>query len=493
MGRNKDKSTEDSGSRKQRKKAKSKSKSKSKSASAEDLFDDDNNGASDVDASSSGRGSSRSQTNAPAGRSRITANPGPGHNHEQSDSDTTSTQTCSKQVKRKKSSSVIASSRKQKKPQQDAGEGSDDDDDSNTAKRAGRWYARRCDIWITPQDAVLAGIKCSQEAADNKDPSTVKKKKKSDPLQEHSLELFVTTDNEYDGEQDDDNKINMAAVFAYTKEMQYHSSRARSDDTGKIKRDMDKLLADSNATRIKVWSKGSMGWYNKDTARLLCPMDDVWEFDQDQQGYMDSILNGSCKHWSEWSVFLFDEEAYDEDAPYATLFRSSLLVRIFNHVYNSTGVSKGNGTKTKSPVWCIHGMTEVTPEDIAYVCVQTSWSHKDYGFNVKKFYWGIIKWFRSGRKGSRAALKWWNKEVFRGAGGTKEMPVAPLKDSMYLRLMQESDNSEDDSDSGSGSDQDTRKNSNQATSPPNSEDPVIEADGDVTKNPAAADSDEDEQ
>jgi hypothetical protein len=135
-------------------------------------------------------------------------------------------------------------------------------------------------------------------------------------------------------------------------QMQFHAGRARSDDTGKLKRDMDKLLANPSSRRVKIWSKSSMGWYDKDTARLLCPLDDLWEFDQDKETcmayslifffdnssffgrYMDNVLSGNSKHWSEWSTFLYDEELLDDDDDTAGLFRSPLLVRVRMFYYS---------------------------------------------------------------------------------------------------------------------------------------------------------------
>ncbi|KAK7458857.1 hypothetical protein VKT23_009868 [Stygiomarasmius scandens] len=286
--------------------------------------------------------------------------------------------------KRKKTTAVTPRKRqKSTTPEEDA-ELSDDLDECPSVMHSGCWYARHVDLWITPNAAVMAGIKASQNTEENIEPA--KKKNMANSLEERSLEIYhyLTNDKDInfadlqklfvadeDGDNEQDNgEVNVSAICEYTKQMQFHASRARADDTGKLKRDMDKLLAKPGSRQVKVWSKSAMGWNSKDTACLLCPVDDVWEFDQDPQMYMDSVLNGGSKHWSEWSTFLYDKDLLDEDNPVTGLFQSPLLVRVFNHIYNSSGIDKLNSVKTKPPVSRIHGMTEVTPEDIAYICVQ---------------------------------------------------------------------------------------------------------------------------
>ncbi|KAF5347858.1 hypothetical protein D9758_013831 [Tetrapyrgos nigripes] len=439
--------------------------------------------------------------------------------------------------KRKRGQNQSGARKKQRSTTPEPVEDNSDDSDAEpiekSAKRAGRWYARRGDVWINPFDAIIAGLQASQDATEGEGSAArPARKKKPSPTQVRCLEiyqrfmedndpnfadlrkLFVTGGGDEEGDagrteagNGDGDEVNIEAIKVYTKKMQFHASRVRSDDTGKLKRDTDKLLADPSSRRVKVFSKSSMGWYDKVTACLLCPVDELEVFDQDPEEYMDNVLNGtSSKHWSEWAMFLYDENLMDDDNPAAGLFKAPLLVHIFNHIYDSTGI-KNNGAKTKSSVSRLHGMTEVAAEDIAYTSVQTRFllssqstcSRLDHGFNIKEFYWSIIRFFRNNRRGSRTILKWWNKEVFHGAGGIKQMTLSPLKNSRFSRLMEEADPSESESESGSGSKSTPAGNVNQGegtetndTKPPSSHTStpalIIEVDGDVTRHGPRGDS-----
>ncbi|KAF5334597.1 hypothetical protein D9758_018432 [Tetrapyrgos nigripes] len=416
--------------------------------------------------------------------------------------------------KRKNPTAHSAPHKKQKSTTPEAQSRDSEDSDANpeavSARRAGRWYARRGDLWIHPHDVIITGLQYSQDAQDESDDASKpkKKKKKATAMQERALEVYrrLLEDNDpnfrdlckifvaskdsedgKDGEQEDedvdadieDDAVNFKALQSYTKKMQLHAARARSDDTGKLKRDMDRLLANPSARRVKIFSKTSMGWYDKYTARLLCPIDDLDDFDEDPDTYMDNVLTGTgSKHWSEWSTFLYDEGLVDNDNPAAGLFQGPLLVRVGKHIYFSTGLTKNTGAKTKSPVSRIHGMTEITAEDVAYCCVQTrfllssqtTWGHMDHGFNIKEFYWGIIRFFRTNRKG----------EVFDGAGGTKEMTVAPLKNSRFSRLMQDADPSESESEPDPDPEEESNEDNSEPPPSSRSASVLVEEDGDVT-------------
>ncbi|KAK7440080.1 hypothetical protein VKT23_016367 [Stygiomarasmius scandens] len=135
---------------------------------------------------------------------------------------------------------------------------------------------------------------------------------------------------------------------------------------------------------------------------------------------MDSVLNGNCKHWSEWSTFLYDTNFHDPDEPSSGLFQSDLLVRVFNHIFNSSGVEKLMVTKGKPSVSQIHRMKSVTGRHIAYTAIQTyfllsavpQWSEVIHRFDLKEFYYGVVEYFEKKRRGSKQILTWWNTYVW---------------------------------------------------------------------------------
>ncbi|KAL5480393.1 hypothetical protein ACEPAI_1663 [Sanghuangporus weigelae] len=121
-------------------------------------------------------------------------------------------------------------------------------------------------------------------------------------------------------------------------------------------------------------------------------------------------------------AFMFDVESYSPRKTTASLLRGHYPIRILNAICNSPTAATGEKTRsTRRSNTQILGVRAVTPEMIAYACVharfsiskQMTWGEVDGLFNMKKFYYAVLKLFRNkDAKWVRETLEWWTMEIF---------------------------------------------------------------------------------
>jgi hypothetical protein len=144
-------------------------------------------------------------------------------------------------------------------------------------------------------------------------------------------------------------------------------------------------------------------------------------------------------------VFLYQEGSYNPDILLEGLFRGHFLTRVslFVSITNYSQlihsqccrcIFLGPQNAMSTPVQvvvrkaCVANrlnVTRITPEIIAYICVQArfalttaaSWSYKDWNFNYKVFHRKILELFQPGNGRYHDTwvintLQWWNMYAF---------------------------------------------------------------------------------
>ncbi|KDR77454.1 hypothetical protein GALMADRAFT_65929 [Galerina marginata CBS 339.88] len=127
-------------------------------------------------------------------------------------------------------------------------------------------------------------------------------------------------------------------------------------------------------------------------------------------------------------VFLWEKNDYDPEDLTAGMFRNSILVTVFKHIFTSPSSAlqdQPKQTKTKGSQAKRNKMTSVTASSIAYTCVQyrhaistiTDWRVEDRLFDRDEFYDSIIKMFYDGEDEDPD----WRRTPLNG--GTREFPL----------------------------------------------------------------------
>ncbi|KIK34551.1 hypothetical protein CY34DRAFT_97779, partial [Suillus luteus UH-Slu-Lm8-n1] len=201
------------------------------------------------------------------------------------------------------------------------------------------------------------------------------------------------------------------------------ASDARSDDTGSLMREgLEYMLLDPesssfNPPLLKKHGKACRGWNHPQTARLLCPVRRLDEFDADPQAFMDGVKEGRIRITaSKLPSFIYDEAMYDGTRKSMGCLRGYYLKRVFRHIFTgpSSALSPNGRKGTKTPKGRIHGMTIPTPHAIAYAAVQayfqlssaTQWCKIIDEFDLVELYDRILTMFKDDGAGAS-----WIKET----------------------------------------------------------------------------------
>ncbi|KAG1733095.1 hypothetical protein EDD22DRAFT_960264 [Suillus occidentalis] len=180
------------------------------------------------------------------------------------------------------------------------------------------------------------------------------------------------------------------------------ASDARSDDTGSLMREgLEYMLLDPesssfNPPLLKKHGKACRGWNHPQTARLLCPVRRLEEFDADPQAFMDGVKEGRIRITaSKLPSFIYDE---------------------------AIALSPNGRKGTKTPKGRIHGMTTPTPHAIAYAAVQayfqlssaTQWCKIINEFDLVELYDRILTMFKDDGAGAswiKETIEHWKVET----------------------------------------------------------------------------------
>ncbi|KAI0288389.1 hypothetical protein BC826DRAFT_971634 [Russula brevipes] len=119
--------------------------------------------------------------------------------------------------------------------------------------------------------------------------------------------------------------------------------------------------------------KGDRGFYHLTTACLLCPRSLREQFDQAPDAFCKEVLSGiQVISHDDWPLFLYPEDGYEPEIVNHSLLQGPFLLACFRHIFTGprTALKQTPGTLPgKKSIAKIHDITEVTPENIAYVAV----------------------------------------------------------------------------------------------------------------------------
>lgn len=82
------------------------------------------------------------------------------------------------------------------------------------------------------------------------------------------------------------------------------------------------------------------------------------------------VMAGDIKIASfNWPVFCYDESKFDSGNPKQGLLQGKLLLRVYRHIFTGRSSVYGGKPKGRSARGVLNGLTEPTPETIAYAAV----------------------------------------------------------------------------------------------------------------------------
>ncbi|KAJ3506635.1 hypothetical protein NMY22_g17185 [Coprinellus aureogranulatus] len=200
-------------------------------------------------------------------------------------------------------------------------------------------------------------------------------------------------------------------------------SSARSDDTKSLKAAVVDWITPPNQVLIPPIQrnvKTDRGFHHPRTGELLCPVNLDWD---DEKIRRDLTSGQLVPSGDMWPRFLYRHYEYSSEDPWDGLFRSSLLVMAYKHIFTSPSSVYGSPSKaTRSSNARIHGMTEVTGPSIAYIATQVRFalsssavfSRTDLVTDSEFFYNLIIDLLEDQQEHLEVKdlLKWWNHVLF---------------------------------------------------------------------------------
>ncbi|KAH9166552.1 hypothetical protein EDB89DRAFT_1984315 [Lactarius sanguifluus] len=188
-------------------------------------------------------------------------------------------------------------------------------------------------------------------------------------------------------------------------------SDARATDTNRL---VDRVLSyipfnisTDPIPLLPPGDKSRRGWNHDATAAALCPLKLRTQFKLDPIGFRNSVQSGTLRiKTGDYPCFLYPHDiTYDPGDRAKGLFRGHIFIRALRSVY--TGPSSaftGHRTAARASNSELNGMTQVSPEMVAYISVQTHYALSDIGnwgdisrssFQYQRFFKNIIKLFRN--------------------------------------------------------------------------------------------------
>ncbi|KAH6888935.1 hypothetical protein BKA70DRAFT_1121308, partial [Coprinopsis sp. MPI-PUGE-AT-0042] len=226
-------------------------------------------------------------------------------------------------------------------------------------------------------------------------------------------------------------------VVAIASMIQKGANSARSDDTKTLKGAVIDWIAPSDGTplipTIARNSKMDHGFSHPRTGFLLCPAELNWEDEEVKRQLQDKELMVSGTNWP---IFLYKDEIYDEDEPWSRLLRNKILVKAYKHIFTSPSSVEREVKATRSGNARIHGMTSVANSrpSIAYICTQVQFSltsaaifsRSDAEADSETFYNSVLDLLKDPEEQEEVKdlLSWWDKRIFPSFSNTKRvLPV----------------------------------------------------------------------
>lgn len=204
--------------------------------------------------------------------------------------------------------------------------------------------------------------------------------------------------------------------------IQKGSASARSDDTKSLKGAVldwitprGQLLNPPLARNVKA----DRGFFHERTGALLCPAGLDWTSTEIKEKLRSGEMVISGDHWP---IFLYYGYTYDPEDPWNGLFRSTLLVSAYKHIFTSPSSVDKEPKATRSGNARIHGMTHVTRPSLAYVATQVRFalssspvfSRTDTVTDSETFYNTVLDLLDDVEEEQEVndLITWWNRQIF---------------------------------------------------------------------------------
>ncbi|KAG6851912.1 hypothetical protein C0991_005040, partial [Blastosporella zonata] len=216
----------------------------------------------------------------------------------------------------------------------------------------------------------------------------------------------------------------------FIKKLETAANSAKTDDTSLLKPAivqymLHDLIAPPNPAIPPTGSKAPRGFANPTTARLLCPIKKLGQFDADPGAFMDNVSQGTPGYEitaGDWPSFLYDTTIHNPDNVMEGFLRGYLLLCVYRHIFTSPSSSMtGSRDATKPAKAHIHKLEMVTGCTITYTAVQAHfalsscarWDIKDGKFNLQSLFNNIVALFESAPKDPWVVetLNWWNEQL----------------------------------------------------------------------------------
>ncbi|KAF8171892.1 hypothetical protein BJ912DRAFT_1065937 [Pholiota molesta] len=156
------------------------------------------------------------------------------------------------------------------------------------------------------------------------------------------------------------------------------ANSARAEDTSSCRKAVPAYILPSDHTDDDdLEKKSNRGWNNHYTARLLCPLKYLEEFDEDYDLFMGKVLDGTIRlKASQWPSFLYPSGAvYNSKCIDEGLFRGEVMLQFLRNICTGpTSARDGIRRASKPSKAEIHGMDHVFGRCVAYVAVQAYFS-----------------------------------------------------------------------------------------------------------------------
>ncbi|KAF6742416.1 hypothetical protein DFP72DRAFT_830527 [Ephemerocybe angulata] len=245
---------------------------------------------------------------------------------------------------------------------------------------------------------------------------------------------------------------------------------ARADDTKSLKSVIVDWITPPGGfltPPIQRNVKTDRGFHHPRTGELLCPVNLDWN---DPKIRRELISGQFVPSGDLWPRFLFRGYEYDPGNPWSGLFRSSLLVYAYKHVFTSPSsvANKGASRATRSCNARIHGMKSVTIPSIAYIATQVRFGlssqptfSRASGMTDSEFFYNlVIELLEDPEEHEEVEdlLMWWNRQIFptyisEGRAVHQDSVISKIKERRRLLQLQASAVEGPDGGSGLGDEQ----------------------------------------
>ncbi|KAH6907818.1 hypothetical protein BKA70DRAFT_1104343, partial [Coprinopsis sp. MPI-PUGE-AT-0042] len=211
-------------------------------------------------------------------------------------------------------------------------------------------------------------------------------------------------------------------IFHVAELIQKGSAGARADDTKGLKGViLDWITPRGQSLQPPLMRnvKTDRGFYHPRTGELLCPTNLDWNDTQTREALR---AGGIVVSGDDWPLFLYEDYKHYPDDAWRGLFRSTLLVSAFKHIFTSPSSVDREPRATRSGNARIHGMKNVTVPSLAYVATQVrfalssspTFSRTDLVTDLERFYGSVIDAFshEAEKDNVQALLAWWDMQIF---------------------------------------------------------------------------------